>query len=662
MGAVQLARAWVGVLPVVVFLGAIVVTFGCVLSARALRIPAGYTVLGVLTFAVGGAYFASGSPPGQKLSLLDTLSGTIPRLLTAPRPAPATPMLLTPGVLLVVVVSLVAALSVRGRSLLAPAVGAAALYTAAALLTAGEADRRGLVAVALLVVIGVGWVVVDRARNAKRVHLVPSVALVAAIAGFAVAIGTLPATDAFEPRKLVKPPVTDLSFASPLPHLAVWGTAGGADLFQVRGPQVPLRLVALADYTGSTWRAASLYGPVGAVPPPDLPTGSRTSSTDVDITIDGLAGPWLPTAGRTTATDTDAVVDPDSGSLILPTGVAPGLRYHVTSTVDAPDDDSLRTATVPSDARRYLALPELPYALAEYARRTVANARSPFEQAVALEEVVRNGRSPSADAPVGSSYARLQTFLFGTGAGANVGTAEQFASAFAVLARAVGLPTRVVVGFRPVAPGPDGVATVHGRDATAWPEVYFDRWGWVPFDPVSGNESGPSSAARRDVLNRLAAMPPAPVSSAPPGPPPPGRRPPVQAAPAQPGSGWILLLLGAVPAAALVLLGALRAGRRSRLRRAGATGAWAYVLDAMLLAGRAPARHIAAPDIAHALDDPAATRLAELADRAAFALGPPPATRDAWRLAVTVRSGVRRRIPWYRRMFWPVDPRPLWRR
>ncbi|WP_415360020.1 transglutaminase-like domain-containing protein [Saccharothrix sp. BKS2] len=70
---------------------------------------------------------------------------------------------------------------------------------------------------------------------------------------------------------------------------------------------------------------------------------------------------------------------------------------------------------------------------------------------MAIEQVVKQGRAPDAQAPVGSSYARLERFLFGAPGepGAGAGTAEQFASAFAVLGRAVGLPTRVVVGFQP---------------------------------------------------------------------------------------------------------------------------------------------------------------------------------------------------------------------
>ncbi len=615
--------------------------------ARRAGIGAGYTVLCVLSLSVAGAYFAA-----RELGFRDALMGAVPRLLTVPRPAPATPTLLAPGVLLVVVVSLVAALAVK--TLLAPAVGAAVLYVAGALLTAGQADRHGVVAVVLVVLIGLGWVIFD-----QRVHLVRPIALLAVVSALAAVAGILPAVNAFEPRKLVTPPVTELTVASPLPQLSSWASAGGAELFRVRGPQVPLRLVALSDYTGATWQAASLYGPIG-VAPPDLPDGIQTEHAKLEVTIDGLTGPWLPTSGRPTSTTADAAVaDPDSGALALPTGLSRGLSYDVESTVDTPDDDSLRAATVPKGVRRYLALPGVPYSLAEYARRTVANSRTPFEQAVAIEEVVRAGRRPAADAPVGSSYARLETFLFGGGAGANVGTAEQFASAFAVLARAVGLPSRVVVGFRPPAPGPDGVAAVRASDATAWPEVYFDTWGWVAFDPVSGNDSGPSSAARREVLNRLASLPPAPV--APPGPTGPVTLPVIAVpAPVTSSDSSFVWLFGVVPLILLVLWG-LRAGRRSRLRRAGAPGAWAYLLDGLLLAGRTPAVHLTAPDVGRSLDSPAAVRLAELAERAAFAPGGGSA-EDSWRLAVKARSVVRRGVPWHRKLVWSLDPRPLWRR
>ena len=656
VGAVQLAAGWEGALAAAVFVAAVVVTYALVLGARALRVPAGITVLAVLTVAVVGAYYVAPAP-----GPLDAVLDSVPRLLTAPRPAPPTPDLLVPGVLLVVAVALVSALTVAARALVVPAAGGALLYLAAALLTAGQADPHGLGAVALLAVIAVGWVVVDRPA-------VLSAALVVGLAAFAVVATLLPARAPFEPRTLVSPPVTDLPVASPLPQLASWAAQGDTELFRVRGPATPTRLVSLADYTGATWRASSLYSPLGTVAPPRLPDGVRRAETQVEVTIGDLSTPWLPTTGRPTTTSASAaVVDPDSGSMVLPSWPRKGFTYTVRSTVDAPEDADLLAAGVPdaAAARRYLALPGLPYSLAEYARRTVADARTPFEKAVAIEEVVRAGRTPDAGAPVGSSYARLEMFLFGApgSPGAGKGTAEQFASAYAVLARAVGLPTRLVVGFRPVPPGEDGVAVVRASDATAWPEVYFAGWGWVPFDPVSGTDDGPGSASRREVINRLATPTPTPSTPDTTGPPLPTATPPREEAAVAESAGrpWLLLVAGA-PVLVVAALGSLRAGRRMRLRRAGATGAWAYVLDSLLLAGRSPARHRPAPEIAADLAIPGAAGVAALADRAAFAPPPAPRGRTAWPLARQVRAELRRRVPWYRRVFWAVDPRPLWRR
>src|SRR5262249_35794094 len=56
VGAAQLGAGWVGPLPAAVFTAAIAVTFCLVAGARALRVPAGFTVIGVLTITVAGAY------------------------------------------------------------------------------------------------------------------------------------------------------------------------------------------------------------------------------------------------------------------------------------------------------------------------------------------------------------------------------------------------------------------------------------------------------------------------------------------------------------------------------------------------------------------------------------------------------------------------------
>ncbi len=65
------------------------------------------------------------------------------------------------------------------------------------------------------------------------------------------------------------------------------------------------------------------------------------------------------------------------------------------------------------------------------------------------------------------------------------GYCEQFAGTYAAFARSIGLPARVAVGFTP-GELTDGVYVVRGQHAHAWPEVWFEGIGWVPFEPTPG--------------------------------------------------------------------------------------------------------------------------------------------------------------------------------
>ena len=95
---------------------------------------------------------------------------------------------------------------------------------------------------------------------------------------------------------------------------------------------------------------------------------------------------------------------------------------------------------------------------------------------------------------------------------ARVGFAEQFAAAFAVLARAKGFPSEVVVGYRvnPVAAARGVPIAVLPREIHAWVEVNLNGVGWVTFDPTNttprqldgavraASAASPTSGARRD--------------------------------------------------------------------------------------------------------------------------------------------------------------------
>ena len=64
------------------------------------------------------------------------------------------------------------------------------------------------------------------------------------------------------------------------------------------------------------------------------------------------------------------------------------------------------------------------------------------------------------------------------------GYCQQFAWAMAVLARLVGIPSRIAVGYTGGSPGTDGRWHVMTSDAHAWPELYFVGQGWLRFEPT----------------------------------------------------------------------------------------------------------------------------------------------------------------------------------
>jgi hypothetical protein len=75
------------------------------------------------------------------------------------------------------------------------------------------------------------------------------------------------------------------------------------------------------------------------------------------------------------------------------------------------------------------------------------------------------------------------------------GYCQHFASAMALLLRASGIPARVAVGFS----GGEWndlteCVVVRRRDAHAWVEVGFERFGWLPFDPVEMARLRPAEA------------------------------------------------------------------------------------------------------------------------------------------------------------------------
>jgi hypothetical protein len=65
------------------------------------------------------------------------------------------------------------------------------------------------------------------------------------------------------------------------------------------------------------------------------------------------------------------------------------------------------------------------------------------------------------------------------------GFCDYYASAMVVMARAVGLPARLGVGFLQQPPDAAGIQTLSQLNAHSWAEIYFAGYGWVEFEPTA---------------------------------------------------------------------------------------------------------------------------------------------------------------------------------
>ena len=124
------------------------------------------------------------------------------------------------------------------------------------------------------------------------------------------------------------------------------------------------------------------------------------------------------------------------------------------------------------------ALGPIPASVRSLAVAITGGQTSPLDKAEALTDFFRSGEFHyKIDATQPGGVDPLVAFLSRT----RTGSCEEFAGAFAVLAREAGLTARVAVGFTP-GRTVNGVAVIRGSDAHAWPQVLIGAT-WVSFKP-----------------------------------------------------------------------------------------------------------------------------------------------------------------------------------
>lgn len=124
----------------------------------------------------------------------------------------------------------------------------------------------------------------------------------------------------------------------------------------------------------------------------------------------------------------------------------------------------------------------------ELTESVTADAGSVLEHALYLEAWFHGDAfGYSLDVKPGNEATKIATWLLDPESPHfHVGYAEQFATAFAVMARSIDIHSRVVLGFTPGEPNPDqgGLVIVRDRNAHAWVELWIPQQGWLRFDPT----------------------------------------------------------------------------------------------------------------------------------------------------------------------------------
>jgi hypothetical protein len=170
-----------------------------------------------------------------------------------------------------------------------------------------------------------------------------------------------------------------------------------------------------------------------------------------------------------------------------------GLTYTVISDDVNPTREQLnRSPRAGFNMSAYLAVPLAFHSLTGLAEKITKGETTPFAKAFALQDWFRSGRfkySLNVAQPSGANS--LESFLLVT----RRGYCQQFAFAMAVLARLLGIPSRIAVGYTAGTSLGHGNWQVKTSDAHAWPELYFTGFGWLPWEPTpAGTAVGQGTA------------------------------------------------------------------------------------------------------------------------------------------------------------------------
>jgi transglutaminase-like putative cysteine protease len=370
-----------------------------------------------------------------------------------------------------------------------------------------------------------------------------------------------------------------------------------------------LRLTSLDLSTGTIWRHSTstqnvmFAGPGSLGAAPGLSNAVKTTKVTTRVTIQNMDSNWLPVPYPTsTISGLDGTWnwDPIDLTVSAVNAGTNGQSYTARSVLPDPSRKQLQDAGTqyPTDVQKELVVPSgAPSIIATTARKVAASAASPYDKALALQNYFRNTDfTYSTETPARGDYDNDSMDAIAAFLKAKAGYCVHFATAMTIMARDLGIPARVAMGYLPGSPGArnsdgDTTYTVTSDDLHAWPELYFPGVGWVPFEPTVSRGTVPGYALPISQASSTSTSASTPVPTQTQSTPLPTDRTAGSAGSTPTDSGiGAASVLGAVGIVIVILAllavpGLIRLGRRaSRLRRLrggrGAPGiAWSEVVD-----------------------------------------------------------------------------------
>ncbi|MGH2555415.1 MAG: transglutaminase TgpA family protein [Actinomycetota bacterium] len=362
--------------------------------------------------------------------------------------------------------------------------------------------RTGALSI-VIVMLATGLVFVVTPRLPGRQILAPPFSLVnrVAVPGFAggVTNPTLPSGRGVKGEPGAVRGVGYPGFGSAV-DLRLRGRLSEALVMRVRAPQPALWRGQVYDtFDGTTWTESDdkpLTIPTGWGPPVFIPATDPEGAEEAERTVVqtfyvvGRQPNIVFGAHRITQVyfpEGPLAVDSE-GSVRAPVLLEPDTIYSVVSRMPGATPDMLRSAgqqIPPGLVERYTQLPaDLPPRVVQLAHRITDPHPNVFDKVAAVERWLHAHTRYQLDVPPDpEGISAVDWFLFER----RTGLCEHIASAMAVLLRAVGIPTRFVVGF---GPGERNVLTgyfdVRQSDAHGWIEVYYHNVAWMQYDPTFG--------------------------------------------------------------------------------------------------------------------------------------------------------------------------------